>query len=279
MCGGRRHRKSNEWDEVDIPEQPNPASVIAPAVPPIAMPMLQAEASVNSVQLEESVDAGTNFQGLTDVELLERAIPPIESDDAEVLELILSEGLDPDSRHRGRRSDNGDANNTLLHWAAHFDAPECAQVLIASGAELEAINSVGRTPLHTSACAGAADTAKVLLDNDADIEALDNIARAPLSIACHCGSLSVTKILLDYGAEVDARSAGWTALHVACSLGFDKIAEVLLEQGADIEAATYQEGTPLHLAANGGHLKVVQVISLMSVCCSATGKTTGSVEQ
>lgn len=51
----------------------------------------------------------------------------IEDDDSQTAELILMEGLDPNSRHN-----NADIawlnNNTLLHWTARLSAAKCAKV-------------------------------------------------------------------------------------------------------------------------------------------------------
>lgn len=55
-----------------------------------------------------------------------------------------------------------------------------------------------------------------------------------------------------------ARSAGRNALHIACASGALDVARWLFSLGVDAEAATTDGLRPVHLAALGGHLAVLQ---------------------
>ena len=52
----------------------------------------------------------------------------IKDDDAETVRMILEGGLDPNSRYNDTAVFDGDADFTLLHWAARFDSPASAEV-------------------------------------------------------------------------------------------------------------------------------------------------------
>jgi len=83
-----------------------------------------------------------------------------------------------DVHHRGTEL------NTALHRAVHcYDeqrAVEIAQLLLAEGADVRAMNVEGQTPLH-HACHAAC--VNVLLDAGANLEALDRFARTPIYVA------------------------------------------------------------------------------------------------
>ena len=56
----------------------------------------------------------------------------IGDDDAETVSMILEDGLDPNSRYNDSAVNGGDADLTLLHWAARFDSSASAEVFALS---------------------------------------------------------------------------------------------------------------------------------------------------
>jgi ankyrin repeat protein len=99
-----------------------------------------------------------------------------------------------------RRSPDG---FTALHYACFFGGAECAGVLLAAGADPDAIagNATRVTPLHSAAAAGDTEAAR---------------------------------LLLDAGAAPDARQAGgFTPLHAAAQQDLGELAALLLRHGAD----------------------------------------------
>lgn len=58
------------------------------------------------------------------------------------------------------------------------------------------------TPLHSAASGGYVEVADLLLGSGADIEANDFLRRTPLHIAAGNGHLDVIKLLVDRGAKI-----------------------------------------------------------------------------
>ncbi len=94
---------------------------------------------------------------------------------------------------------------TALHWAAHWDDSEMAELLISAGANPKTTNAYGGTPL-SEACTNA-DAAMIvkLLKAGADPNARSSEGETALMTAARTGSVESVKALLDHGAEVNAR--------------------------------------------------------------------------
>lgn len=68
-------------------------------------------------------------------------------------------------------------------------------------------------------------------------------------------------LLLRYGATVDQTGPlNRTALHECAFLGLENFVYLLLDSGADPNACDIKKKTPLALAAQNGHLNVVEVL-------------------
>ncbi|KAJ8971533.1 hypothetical protein NQ317_016803 [Molorchus minor] len=80
----------------------------------------------------------------------------------------------------------------------------------------------------------------------------------PLMEAASGGYVDVGRVLLDKGADVNATpvpSSRDTALTIAADKG-----HLLLCRGAQVEVKNKKGNSPLWLAANGGHLPVVELL-------------------
>lgn len=131
-----------------------------------------------------------------------------------VVEALLAAGADPKAETTQERF-------TPLHCAAIASAagPVAPAVIIGllveAGAELEALDVLGRTPLHAAAARTPYPlTIQALIDNGADpnARAIDGHGCAPLHYAAiHSRTPEIVQMLLDKGAEVGMGSYGnWT---------------------------------------------------------------------
>jgi ankyrin repeat protein len=172
--------------------------------------------------------------------------------DAGRMAAILSD--DPDAVSR-----TGPNRATPLHFATAVDV---ARMLIAAGADPEAVDQHGMTPLRTAAYAGdrGRAVARFLLAPDGG---------ADIFVAAALDDTDGIRRLLDRDTTLlDARdpsvgpasARGGTALHIAASLGREAAARALLEHGADPDARSDEGHAPLHYAAGGGHTGMVRLL-------------------
>lgn len=126
---------------------------------------------------------------------------------------------------------------TALHWAAHWDDLETADLLIRAGAHVNAANDLGVTPLALACYSANASMVERLLAAGANPNAAPT-GEPVLMTAARTGSVQSVKALLLHGANVNAKDAvhGQTALMWAVAHKHSDIVETLIETGADIHA-------------------------------------------
>lgn len=182
-----------------------------------------------------------------------------QEDRKEVLELLIQRGAKVNTPNI---NDNG---NTTLHYAACWGALNCAKVLLANGASVDALAQDKSTPLSFAAEKGHLAIAKALIEAGAQIESKNDPEEkggaTPLLLAAHNGQLETLKYLLEKGANPCERTIdGLNALHLAIRSGSDndQLLSILIDVGADINGRTNNGDSPLHYAAFMGYVK----------CCS-----------
>ena len=153
-------------------------------------------------------------------------LPPARSGETEVARLLLARGAAVGARAVGR--------HTPLHMAAANSHGALAELLLAYGAEVDALSS-GGTPLHLAALEGHAAFVELLLAHGAAVNARGGggYAQIPLMMAARNGHAAVAAMLLRHGADVAAHdNEGMTALAQARALGRDEVVDLLRRQGA-----------------------------------------------
>jgi ankyrin repeat protein len=176
---------------------------------------------------------------------------------------LIDEGASVDARD--------DEGMTPLLYAAREGHMQVAALLIAEGADLTATEPRDdRTPLHLSAYLGSRGVVKELVASGAEVDAVDRIGLTPLYLAVHSGHRDIAEMLLDSGADV--QGAGKTEdgpidtpLHAAAGTGHVDVAELLISRGADVNARSHSPGddrTPLHYTAYSGHLGIAELLIL-----------------
>ncbi|GKT91873.1 ankyrin repeat protein [Colletotrichum tofieldiae] len=153
------------------------------------------------------------------------------------------------------------SRSMALHWAIHQGQVESVEYLLGLGATLRQ-NEKKETPLHLAAYRGKTAVIAMLLARGANINAVNSSGWSPLDIASKQGDLDVIKLLLEKGASlsvdttynsnpavvatlikygVDNNAAdpgGKRLLDIASNKGDLDVVKVLLEKGVSIWADT-----------------------------------------
>jgi ankyrin repeat protein len=141
-----------------------------------------------------------------------------DSDYEKTITILLQNGVPVDSR--------SNSGNTPLFYA---HCPDVLQLLIAKGANANAVNDFGLSVLHHAILTERSeDVVEALLRHGATPNSVYENGDTPLIDAVRQGNVDVVELLLDHGADLAARDRnGQTALDIASDLGLDSIARVL----------------------------------------------------
>lgn len=99
---------------------------------------------------------------------------------------------------------------TPLHLAAQSGLFEVCRVLVAAGANVDALDKNGQTPLHVTAAAlwgEVPDICRLLVAAGADVHARDHKNRTPLHRAAESWALDIYKLLRKAGADPHAKDS------------------------------------------------------------------------
>src|SRR5262249_13137693 len=126
---------------------------------------------------------------------------------------------------------------TALHWAAHWNDLDTADLLLRAGANPDALNELGVTPLSLACTNASAAMVERLLQAGANPNAKG--ARVPpLLTWARTGSVDAVRALIGRKADVNASEPlrDQTALMWAVSQKRADVARVLIEHAADVSA-------------------------------------------
>jgi ankyrin repeat protein len=163
------------------------------------------------------------------------------SKEPDLIKLFLAHGVDINQI-------DGPMKQTALHSACGNNGPY--ELLITLHADVNARDSIGRTPLHFAMRDHShpeenVKVGKYLLDHGADVEAVTKDGDTPLHYACDAPLPYAVKMLVEQGANVHAvNKSGYTPLFLGCR--DPEIAKLLLEHGANPNARDKRQATPLH---------------------------------
>ena len=172
--------------------------------------------------------SAANSASAADVELIQA----VKNGNATAVHALLDRGADVDARQ-------GDGA-TALHWAAHLNDLQAADLLIRAGAAVDAANDLGVTPLWVATTGGSAAMVSKLLEARAEPDIAPDTGGTPLMIAARQGNVAAVRALLAHGADMNATEGaqGQTALMWAVARRHPQVVRVLLEVGADPHART-----------------------------------------
>ncbi|XP_043543760.1 transient receptor potential cation channel, subfamily N, member 1 [Chiloscyllium plagiosum] len=173
----------------------------------------------------------------------------------------------------------GKALETPLHIAARVkDGEKVAEILLKSGADVNADQENGETAMHVAARHGNLKMIQALIEEGGDLIWQSKVGENPLHIAVRHCHLSVVEEILSYLTNQRSHTEavacvnqenkeGETSLHLAAEIKKDvvhfqqedtQIVKLLMEYETDITATTkLTHETPLHYCAHVGNADVL----------------------
>jgi len=175
----------------------------------------------------------------------------------EVITLLLSKGADVNAKD--------DYGRTPLHFAVIANRIGNVKLLLANKANIKATDSVGDTPLNL---VESKEAAEILLASGAEIEAIGEAFRTPLLRAIDAQkSVELIEFLISRNANVLAVGGGRNnALHYAAwaPLASDEwqrqVTELLIAHKVDMNVKNEAGETPLKIAIRQKHKVVADVL-------------------
>jgi ankyrin repeat protein len=178
------------------------------------------------------------------------------------------------------RAQDTQIDRLLVEECRRGNAEKVAE-LLKQGANPKAESRGGITALHQAASRGHVEVMRLLIDRGADVNAKDVHGRTPMGEAVGNHDPAAVKALLSAKAKPDdfaLGQAGWlgrieavnllldatwdpsTGIVRAAQGGHVKIVQLLLERGASVQAKSADGNTALHTGALQGGLETVQLL-------------------
>jgi ankyrin repeat protein len=157
------------------------------------------------------------------------------------------------------RDENGETG--LMALAARGGSADDVRLLVAAGADVGAVDTLGQSAMYLAAQQGHAGVVEALARAGADCNQVDTGGTTPLRIGSSNGHLRCVEFLLKQGADVNkVTNDGNTPLFMASQNGYCDVVEALLRGGADVNKARNDGATPLIMASEDGHCDVVEAL-------------------
>jgi ankyrin repeat protein len=143
--------------------------------------------------------------------------------------------------------------------AVKRDDAATVRTLLGRGFDPDTLDPKGLSGLYLALREPAPKVAAALIEwpkTNVEIRTRDD--ESPLMMAALKGQLELARKLIDRGADVN--KTGWTPLHYAATGGHLAIMELLLEHHAYIDAESPNGTTPLMMAAQYGSIDAVKLL-------------------
>ena len=155
---------------------------------------------------------------------------------------------------------------TPLHNAAIKGREEIAELLIAAGADVNAKGVDEWTPLHWAARKGRKEVAELLITKGAVVNSKANDGKTPLDWAIQKSRTETADILRKHGGKTAEELENF--FH-AIEDGDLEAVNKAISDGFDFNNAIYEGQTPLHMAVDWGHKKIVELLLVNGVDVNA----------
>ncbi|XP_007945544.1 transient receptor potential cation channel subfamily A member 1 [Orycteropus afer afer] len=153
---------------------------------------------------------------------------------------------------------------TLLHRASLFDHHGLADFLISMGADINSIDSEGRSPLLLATASASWNIVNLLLSKGAHVDIKDNLGRNFLHLTVQqrngLKNLQPEFMQMQHIKELvmDEDNNGCTPLHYACRQGVPGSVNNLLHFNVSLHSKSKDKKSPLHFAASYGRINTCQ---------------------
>lgn len=155
---------------------------------------------------------------------------------------------------------------TPLHYAAAYNQVAAIEALCALGCEVAVQDAVGSTPMHVAAGEGHLEAIQALVQLGCSPQVTDRDGCTPLYCAAAWNRIEAVRLLEKLQCPSSLRSLeGRTPIHVAAEQGWVDLIDVLVREfGNSVDSRDNYQFTPLHSAANGGHVEAVRRLADLS---------------
>jgi ankyrin repeat protein len=187
----------------------------------------------------------------------------------DVIRILLEAGADTDVASSGQASL---LTSVLMSGRSSSVVIPIIHLLVAAGARVDAIDTIGRSCLHMAALVDADAAIPVLALAGAGhvIDNLDNVGYTALVRAIQRRSPVTVTALLDAGANpnkighpgLTEDAMGWTPLMTASSANDRRIAQLLVDSGADTNIRGENDETAVFIAARAGYKDMVALLAV-----------------
>jgi TPR repeat protein/ankyrin repeat protein/uncharacterized protein YecT (DUF1311 family) len=220
---------------------------------------LSADNQKEMLELLVNLGADPNASSRLGETMLQALTYNYRSSSGKLVEFLVAHGANVNARVQDQRPQFGAENiehgDTALHRAVARGQLEYAQVLIAKGADIEALSSRFETPLALALENKRLDMAKMLVERGAKLNPTNGSEITPLLGAIHSQDIVMVQFALENGATVNAavtnvvpnKPVGYP-LQSAIEAGDMDIVKLLIHAGADVNAKTQNEMTALNVA-------------------------------
>lgn len=157
---------------------------------------------------------------------------------------------------------------TPLHYAAMTDNAAVVDFLISSGANIDHVDYIlGCTPILYAAIFNRLPSMLTLIKAECKLNVKDKTGRNLLHYAAWNYQIELCLLLIQQ-SDIDINEKdnnGCTALHYAAGVGSVEIVKILINNKSNLLSLNADGHIPLHLAAAGGYVEVVQEFLILNV--------------
>ncbi len=207
-------------------------------------------------RLEQALTAAQNHRRSADPDA--SLLAAASAGDADAVALALRDGAGIETRDDRRR--------TALLLASAGDHVDVARVLVAMGADPDALDVQHDTPWLVTGVTGSVEMLETLLPARPDLTIVNRFGGVSVIPAAERGHVDYVRRVVTTGIDIDhVNQLGWTALLEAVILGdggerHQQIVQILLAAGADRSIADKAGVTALQHAEQKGHQAIAALL-------------------